>query len=472
MLDYQTLDSFFAEGDFHVGNETIPAKAICRLKHYSTDALNITLWSDHRETGRLFDLSMGVPNLSWFEGRTEFDEHILLKGIRVKTIHGFRLFEGDVGCYLSGNIDITVNINDNIFIKAQISSSPTIDPEWIYTTRFDGTITSHESTPRIGIQWQYKDGIAKLLNNYEYFVDENLDKSALVRITTNSVFIEYKSKNEEGLSQILLDFQKSIYEDLLLLSFIGRKRVICYEADISFKKGNTKHQIFARYRTWQGFYNLPSDQSFLRSLITPNTLRSGIFSQLINSYRNSKYNKIINRTIPYLLTSYEDGYLETHLVNAYAALESMIAGLDEDDSSGFILDKSIFNSLAGKIKKVINTEISDKYIARNIINKIPELRRQGITERLINLLEKFNANTDLIWPSECNKTKELHEIIKRRNKLIHTGVIEDGSISYFDLSRIQKLTELWILKLIGCSDENIFKESLWRDQPINKYLHY
>jgi len=472
MIDYQPNNSFFAQGEYHFLQQSIPVQLSGNYKQHSQDPVVITVWSDDKDAPKIFDLSMSYPNSVWFEGKTEFGESIWMKGINPHKITGLNKLEGDVNIYMKGDLKAPIHPEQKIQIHAKFSPTSLVVPEWTYSQSYDGTITKFKDKDRKGINWENEHGTAKLIDNYEYVNGDKDNEFITIRIRSNILYFTMTPKVQTDIDSILIQFPKYIAEDLNLLAFIGRRKIVCYEATAHVSQDKNKLTVFARYKTWCGFYNLPPSQSFLLSLIRPQLLQQGLFDRLLINYRNSPYKAVICRTIPYLITSYEDGYLETHLVTAYAALESMVDGIGDELKISYLLRNNEFNKLSGKIENVIEHEVQDPTIREGIIKKIPELRRRAYLDRLLFLLDHQNVNKNLIWPPNTDQNKEFHELLKRRNLLIHTGSIDQGNTSLFDLNRVQKLVELWILKLLDCPEDAIDEYSLWRDAPINQVIHY
>lgn len=470
MIEYQAKNSFFAKGNYHFRQRSIPVELTGSYKSYSADAVEIHMWSDEEGASEIFNSSMRYPYSLWFDGKTELGEPVWMMGIHPKQITGFNNLDGDVRIFIRGDIDATAKPGAKIWIHAKTSQSSLIIPEWIYSVNYDGTITKViGDEERKGINWRNEHGEARLIDNYEY-VNGDRDNVTL-RIRTNSLFLDIIPDVETELKAVLLQLPKFLKEDLSLLSFIGRRRIVCIEASARIKPDEKPFHAFARYQTWGGFYNLPSDQGYT-CLINPQSLQQGIFGDLIVNYRKSPYKAVIDRTIPYLITTYEDGYVETHLVNAYAALESMVDGIGTSFGQEYLLWNNPFKRLSKKIDELVRQEISDGEVVEGIAKKIPELRRRSFIDRLLFLLNAQGVNTKLIWPPNTDEPEEFHKILKRRNLLIHTGTIDQGGTTQFDLNRIQKLVELWILKLLDCPDDALYMPSLYRDAPIDQLIHY
>ncbi|HAL17236.1 MAG TPA: hypothetical protein DCP32_10955 [Anaerolineaceae bacterium] len=473
MFNFHAMNQFYAKGELTINRSSFPAELNGQYKSYSNDAVQLDIWTDAKEAPDLFKASITFPFTVSFLGKTEQGDPIQLLGIRSKTTNGFNHLEGDANIFIKGDIDAVVSPGESLSIYSIVSPTSLIYPDWTYSKNYDGTITKFGTErERIGIPWNINNGTARLIDRYEYVDGNDNDENVTLRIQTNALVLTIHPEVETEIKAIFLQLQKLMFEDLSLLSFIGRKRISLIEVNAMLEVDGKVKSAFARYRSWGGFYNLPSDKSQLRQLIRPRSLQDGVFKSLVENYRISPFKSVIDRTIPYLLTSYEDGYVETHLINAYASLESMVDGIGSKFSLEFLLGNNPFKRLSRKIEDLVHEVVKDDENANGIIKKIPELRRRSFLDRLLFLLNEQGVNTKLIWPRGTDERVEFHKLLKRRNLLIHTGTIDQDEIWRFDLNRVQKLVELWILKLLDCPEDAISEYSLWRGAPIHKILHY
>lgn len=473
MFELNLTKTFFASGSYFYNNHSIPVQLSGFYEENSSNPVEIKVWSDDENAPRIFHDSMDNPYSVSFEGITEEGKDIFLCKIKPNSITGTRILEAEVSSFIIGDLNRKLIPDQKYTVHINTSPTPLIKPDLIYSLIFDGTITSNKTDDeRKGILWENDIGKAKLIDNYEYIEDEKQSKEFTIRIKTNKLFLTFTPTEEISVKDFFIMLPKKLEGDFSLLSFIGRKRTSCYQAEFMGYTKNEPIFSYCKYKAWNGFYNYPHDLSFMRSIIFPKSLQEGVFSQLFSNYKVSNYKEIIDRTLPNLITSYEDGYVESHLLNAYAALESMVDGIGDFSQINNILDKEAFNSLTKKIKKIISNEITDKEIREQIYKKIPELQRKSFTDKLMYLLDLQDVNRSYIWPPEIDETKEFGEIIKRRNELIHRGNVEQGITCYFDLARIQTLVELWILRLLKCPFEAINKYSFFRVVPIDKVIHY
>jgi hypothetical protein len=472
MFDYQPEDQLFATGKIHVADKNAIVNLSGSYKQNSSSPVEFTIWTDKSDVGELFDLAMRYRQIAWFEGNTERGKPIWLMGLEINQIIGKNRMQGSASIYIEGDFDSIPPDENEIFIRASLSPTPLIIPDVNYSLNYDGTISKIKDEPRIPIEWNSSHGGASLSHEYEYMFGKREADQLIAQLRKNILRYKYRPKVETDLKAVLLEFTKWIDDEILLLSMIGRKRIVCYEATASHKDDSGVRYALARYKTWQGFHTLPTDLSLIENIIRPTYLKDGLFGTLLQNYLNSPYKDVIRRTIPNLITTYEDGYIESHLSSAYSALESMVDGIGDIEKITYSISSNPFKRLTKKIKELLNTEIEDQVIRESIKNKIPELRRRSFQERLFALLEIQNVSMDMIWPPDTDQDSEFHNLIKRRNLLIHQGQVENRSMMIFDLSRVQRLVELWILRLLNCPSGAINTYGLWRDAPINKVLHY
>lgn len=472
MLNYQPNTNIYATGKIYIGTQDLTVHLSGNYKQNSHLPFDFTIWSDIPDQGRLFDVAMRYPGITWFEGVTEHNKHIWIMGIEVRRLTGYNRLEGSAALYIEGDYNLTPEGRSKVNIKAILSPTPIILADFTQSLNYDGTITKVTEKPDRYIEWKSLKGLAKLNHEYEYLSLERQVESGLFQIRKNILHYLYSPSDEISFKSILTKFPNWIVDDLLLLSLLGRRRTICYETSAWGQVNEQQIHAFARYKTWQGFYSIPTDDSFLRCIIQPGLLKDGLFDFLYKNYINSKYKGVISKAITHLLVTYEDGYIESQLISAYAALESMVDGISEIEGMSYTIGSNPFKRLCKDIEELINSHVEDPKSRERIMKKLPELRRQPFLERLFDLLEKQKVDMDPIWPKGVDKRSEFSALLSRRNALIHKGQFGNPQVTNFDLSRIQRLVELWILKLLDTPNEAINTYGLWYDVPINEILHY
>jgi hypothetical protein len=378
--------------------------------------------------------------------------------------------------FLKGDLDDFDVSNGQIRIAAYLPPSPIAKAEVVYITSYDGTIELEgQDESREGIKWETNLGTAELIDNYRYVKDQIGLDDATVRIQRCEVIIEVKSDSSASLKSLLRSLPEILDDDLWFVSFLSRKRIAWYAGEAifipnqgsgkSFKQAIVRRQRGLGYEGAMGFGKDGHDLLVLRK-----ELRKSLFEKMLINYKASKFKAAMLRTIQYVLMSYEKGYFETHMGNAYLALESLISAIHPSNDKGGsnrLLDSVRFQALSEKISNVIDGEVKDESVASKIKQKIGVLNSRPYYDSVIAAVNTYGVPIKMLWPTGANVESELHGIISRRNFYIHQGRIDDFNQYLYDFVRLRNLTEILILKIVGCPDEMINRTALNNVMPIS-----
>ena len=404
----------YADGDFIWYKKSTKVHMSGTYGQDSAAPVFVSFWSDTEESSRLFNDVMDVPNEVVFNGKDIFGKTIYISGIDYKQLLGFKKLDAVASFYMEGdNFELGPD-NEKINIQLVLSHVPLLLSEWMFGTSFDGTIKKVAGGQRKGINWVTTFGKAQLIENYTYQISS--ENKSICRLKENVINLEYKPTSNIELSELLHQIPNLLYEDLLLLSFLCRKRINCQKA-IFYQKGNASETV-AKFNNWRGFYNNQTDWSSLRCLIKFHDLQNGLFEKLIKNFRASHNRELIKQSLPYIISSYEDGYMESHIVNAFFALEGMVNSLGGEKKINTILKASSFEKLAKSIRGLISNSEYEEDVKALINEKIAELNRRSFTNKLMFLLNEYKVNAELVWPANTNQEEGFHEIVNRRNNLI------------------------------------------------------
>jgi hypothetical protein len=455
------------EGYFFWQGESAKVNLSASYFEHSSDPVILSFWSDDKDAKRLFQSAMDYPYEISFIGSDVFGRSIYIKGINIIQLQNQKILNASAKFFIEGS-DLEINPNDvNNEFQLVLTQVPLLQSELFYSLNYDGTISKQTSRGRQGIRWTTKFGKAQLIDNYSY--ETSFDSGKVIkRLKEIVINYSFQTTNISTLRELLLQIPYILEEDLSLLSFICRKRIICTE--IRFHNYLSMQRVNAKHDKWSGFYKYSKDTSSVNCLINYKKLQRGLFNSLLNNYINSPYKDILSKSLPHIISSYEDGYLEAHIASAFFALEGLVNAVGEMKGINQIQPNNEFKRFSKKLKMEIDHLEIQKNDKDSIKEKLSELNRRSFSEKLIILLKDFNVDTKLIWPPNIDQVAEFHNIVKRRNNLIHKGEIDGNTIPLYDLNRIQKITELWILKLLNCPDEAINKISLYRDAQIDKLL--
>jgi len=284
-------------------------------------------------------------------------------------------WKGVAETFIKGDLDEFDATGGEFICTAYIPPTPIAVSDARCTPSSDGTITMDDS-PREGVRWNTKFGMAELIDNYDYVDDKVGFDTTLIRIQRCQIVIKFEGNGLISLRDILQELPKVLDETLWLVSFLSRKRIAWYAGDLMFRPNTGPTQDFKQAiilrQSWLGYESqVGAGKSWSDLLVHPKELRKGLFRELLTNYEKSVYKKVIRRTLPYILMSYERGYLEAHIGNVYSALESLMAGFrsETDNINPHFLQPDTFNQLAVKIEQVIAEEVEDQEVAQGITKK-------------------------------------------------------------------------------------------------------
>ena len=457
---------FVARGKMKLDDISIPVIVHGTYNSYEPIPVSCTIAPDGRRK-----ISKHIYSFDKIEikATTNEGEEIRILGLeRITTSHtgSKTIWRGIAGYFIKGQLKKFSAVGSEIHCSLFIPFTPLASADVNYMQSFDGTITLDKDSKREGIKWKTSLGQAELIDNYEFVDDKvGIDK-ATIRIRRCQIHLIIKPKGRVSLENLMRKLPDSFDETLKLISFFSRKRITWYGAEIMAipgKENSEFRQAISYRQSWLGFQQDQGDkQTWIDMVVDLADLRSGLFEKLHENYHRSPYKTIIERTISFLLISYEQGYFESHIANTYSALETIIAGLDSNngDETSNSLSPGDFRRLSRKLRNVIREEVRDEQIYDGIIRKIGELNRRPILDRLMALLRKHEVPTEKIWPSNTDLQAELGKIIRRRNIYIHQGRIDNFEQYYDDYSRLRILIELWLLRLLECPNDSINEVAL------------
>lgn len=256
---------------------------------------------------------------------------------------------------------------------------------------------------------------------------------------------------------------------LLVLSFLSRRLIRWYELQLFFSPKDSssgEFQIINLYRI--GARDSYEDNYHL---IEQAALSNGSFQTILDAFARSEaeIGTALRRAIAFLIASYDaDLYLESSIVSTYTAIEILVSALSSHNGKEMIMTRSEFEQLREKLKTDLEELFGDAEMKKKqVLEKAGELRRRSLFERLVELLNAANVSFDDLWENE-DSVQGLHEILKRRNDLIHRGS-EVSSQYTVDEFRLRIILERWILQLLGFPLDHLSPLAYDRLLAIAKY---
>ncbi len=368
------------------------------------------------------------------------------------------IWEGHAEFYVEGDLTEFDATHGKITCYATTTPSLLASSRNVYSLQSDGTVDLWKRGNDEWLQWNSELGVAEYRETYSLFTEKHgLDK-ALVRTAKSQVVINCDVTGSISLEKICTNMDAALNDTYWLLSFLNKRRLDWYEAQIVFEPNDDSSRglrVYARRRQWFGYEDITAQTLSWHEVPIRRESLYDCFQHVLTNLRNSKIRKNIETAMTQLVISYEQGYFESRLVNAYAALEALISGTTSQREATSLLPNQQFKKLRKAIKAIIEEQVQDVETREGIIKKLPELQRRGIRDQLMMLLKQDGVEFQKLWKPQKPFETELSEIFSRRNKYIHQGIIEDYSYCWPDITRIQALVTVWILKLLDCPDEAI-----------------
>ncbi len=393
---------------------------------------------------------IGENNTLQLRGRTGSGKEIWIPELRVEKYTTFNprdvesprqvLWEGIAQLFVEGDL-AEFDADEGGIICAILTSPTPVALSFVsYVSHEDGTIDMWEGDERkrIPIRWHTSLGDAEFIDTYfDHRGEQAGPNPATVRIRRCQITTRARLAGRVSFAKLIDDLRAEFEDALLLLSFLGRSRVVWYEVQVAFFPDSSKdfHRAYrsatARRDQWLGFRERREDlqSPVVDTLVRHESLREGVFQQLLAGYEASPHRDTIRRAIVHLLASHERSYLENRYVSAFTAMECLVFGLGRGTDVTTLLSASHYRKLAHRIRQLIRDDMPDVQVAQDVIKKIPELRRRAFADQVLRL-----TTSDLLkqlWPPDTDNVEEqMRQIITRRNVYMHQGRINDSHILY------------------------------------------
>ncbi len=477
-MNLQSIRDFVARGDAFRDDVSVPVTIIGSYDSLGYGPVQCTVIPDvgkpRSGSGSLFD----GQHLQ-LRGITRLEKGIWIPRFRVDTTThaGDRISWKGIAEFFVESVVGGLNEFDasggQITCSAFLPPTPIALSHAVFAKKGDGTITIVEGE-RKPICWNTTLGAAELIDTYRYHDGDKagLDQAS-IRVRRCQVTVKIQSSGTISLRSISRDLEDALDEALWLLSFLSRKRIPWYGAEVYFDPGDGSSRDFrkavVRREQWIGYeHERQAELSWVDLLVKQEALREGLFQQLYANYEASLFRNTIRRAIPYLLMAHGRGYIEPRIGIIYSALEGLVNSLDEDNQVSRLLDSHSFKKLSKKLAHLIQGEIEEQDIVEGINRKLGGLNQRSFVDCLLMLIKKYDLDVTELWPHGADIPSELRKLMRRRNIYVHQGKIDDYDLYIFDFYRILNLVELWILKLLDCPDTAINSLALRSHVPINK----
>lgn len=194
-------------------------------------------------------------------------------------------------------------------------------------------------------------------------------------------------------------------------------------------------------------------------LINARALSDGGLQLLVDAIYSARESDSLVRAIGFLAASNEAS-LETAYFMAFAAMETIVdACLEKEELT--VLGSSQWKKAAHGLRTAIDSmELGPP--GEVVKNKLPELRRRSLSDRMKLACNRLKPKLDDLWPSDGLEVG-FKRAARIRNGLFHASETNEAPDMATDLLRVRTLAERLLLRELGWSDEGIW---VWYDQDL------
>ena len=278
-----------------------------------------------------------------------------------------------------------------------------------------------------------------------------------VRIPTPTLTLVIKeaclSVSPAGIAQAFLD---EIDPILRLLSFLSRRQVYWKHVQVTSELSQqgdvpTEVERFERLRAGVGD---ESERDHER-LVNPYRLGNHMFS-LVEHLNVSPYRESLLLSMLYTVSAQNARFVETALLHAFTAWETITNGVSRVEKADKILDGTTFGKLRAELSVLIKSFVDREKVRSEIVldleSKLGELNRLSFASRAAALLERYSVPWGDLWLPGSDLLPCLRQVAKRRNDFVHRGDIGDLTLASIDARRATVLVERLIYRIVGGDD--------------------
>lgn len=319
----------------------------------------------------------------------------------------------------------------------------------------DGSIQGYGAAPP-PLRWEYMGSENEMLVRYTYERALAAGNEAYLQAERPCIIQKRRYNEPSSFHETLSMIQAEISDYLLIASLVSREAIDWYQIDVlrpikdelrGILQGSLRRTITER-----------SSSRHEWPLVDYSMLRDGLFQRMTEALRQSTSSDIIRRAISFEVASWTQRGLEDAYVLCQAALEAIIAVLEEDTaliSESKALWKKIDKTIVAALKALEKEGTLTAELLGTIKKKLPEFRRAPIADKIIFHANRLSIKTVDLWTGSTNFADGLRLALQQRNQLVHAALIEDPSEAYRNLVRIRILAERFILVALGVRQEEI-----------------
>lgn len=267
----------------------------------------------------------------------------------------------------------------------------------------------------------------------------------------------HQAKLNKRPQELLEAFQQEVRWLLAALDLVDRRRTFWTDLRLhSRSHGDPAFDESAgRWRTAH-----PTDPpEYLTQLVWPLRQAPDFLNRLAGAFAGFAHRERLATAIAFMSSAHGDGYLEEHVMAAFAAFEAVVNGLpgvdDPDSEQVRLLQDELRTALdAISTRTAVSPEVVDR--VRQRIAQLPDV---PIARRAAFLLEKYGVAWRDLWPGSNDLTTELRKALRIRNALFHTGHLSMGFAARPESERILVLTERLLFAAVGGASADLYERA-------------
>jgi hypothetical protein len=386
------------------------------------------------------------------EGKTEFGERFVIHDTLLLGSHGREL---------------RLRVDEIEYGVGELPSNPS--EQYLSATltptnfAFEREVEQELSQQRRRVQgplfeWSCSLGDMVLERNYAH--ERVRLNTRLQSVTVPEVWL-HGSVNQTKLNrrpqELLERFQEELRWLLATLDLVDRRRT--FWTDLRVYSRSHEDPAFeesaGRWRTAH-----PTDPpEYLTPFILPLRQAPDFLNRLAGAFARFEHRERLATAIAFMSSAHGEGYLEEHVMAAFAAFEAVVNGLpaiDDPDSEQIrVLQHELRTALdAISTRTAVSPEVVDRVRLR--LAQLPDV---PIARKAASLVEKHRVTWRDLWPGSNDLAAELRKALRIRNALFHTGHLSTGFAARPESERILVLTERLLFSAIGGASTDIYERA-------------
>lgn len=258
-------------------------------------------------------------------------------------------------------------------------------------------------------------------------------------------------------------------------SFLGRRQMRWHALEIASRGQSDDGQKW--WEEFLVFRNAYSTDAPRYPFVNALRLADNGIEELLEGYRAAKYNEPLKHAINFLLGRWQTRSIETGVISAFLAFETLVNGINRVDGTGGLIERESFRALAQELQTAIRDFGTEKQWRDSQISTLASragnMNRVSLPDRAVAVLNRFGAEWRDLWGSEADQLRtHIRDAYALRSKLLHAGQVDDYRALWLAGARIYSLTERLILLMIDGDPQSLVDPRAYRfvhgelDRPV------